>query len=47
MWCTLAALGSLCFLPFFIDECNRVELYCGRCLELKEHHDTNCCDCRC
>lgn len=35
MWCSFASILSLCFLPFFIEECNDVEIYCAECLELK------------
>ena len=45
MWCTLAAVVSLCFLPFFIEKCNDVEVYCAECLELKSEDRTDCCQC--
>lgn len=35
MWCAFASVLSLCILPFFIDSCNDIEIYCAECLELK------------
>jgi hypothetical protein len=45
MWCAIASVASLCLLPFFLESCSNVQIYCAECLLLKDEKKNNCCEC--
>ena len=35
LWCALTLSCTLCVVPFYMNKCNRLEIYCADCLEIK------------